>query len=152
MVVRALNFTVTRLMKPQRLAIFLICGAITAACGLTVEVPQTVVVRLARNGYPIQGAKLRYYSQPECSGAYVEAVTDSAGVANFARVAHRGRYAANLEQPSLCLPAGETWSRVWTITYDPPEKLLLDCDRSMRPSNMCVRIASTASNDRSRGP
>jgi hypothetical protein len=149
---RALNSDVRRLMRPQRLAILVTCAVSIAACGLTFDVPQKVVVHLAENGYPIPNVKLRYYAKPKCSSGYVEAVTDSGGFAHFARVAHRGRYAVVLEKPSLCRGTGDAWSQIWTTTHDPPDELLLDCDAYARPSDLCIRVVRKASNDRWSGP
>ena len=138
--VRPLNFTVRRLMQPQRVVTLVICALGAAACGFTFEVPQNVVVHLSRAGAVVPGVTLRYYSQPGCTGSYVEAVTDLNGTANFSRIVHRGRYAVVLEKPSLCTEPGETWSQLWTTTHDPPDKLRLECDLSAAPREVCSRV------------
>jgi len=126
-------------MKPRLAIPLLSCALGVAACGFTFEVPQTVVVHLSRGTAAVSGAALRYYSEPECSGSFVEAVTDSNGIADFSRMAHRGRYAVMLEKPSLCIKPAEAWSQVWTTTHDPPDKLRLDCDLSAAPPKVCTR-------------
>jgi hypothetical protein len=118
----------------------LTCTISVAACGFTFEVPQTVVVHLSRGNTAVSGATLRYYSEPECSGPFVEAVTDSSGTANFSRITQRGRYAVVLEKPSLCLKPRDAWSQVWTTTHDPPNELRLDCDLSASTPKVCTRV------------
>ena len=139
---RPLKRDVRRLMKLP-LAVSLLSGVLSlAACGSTFEVPETVVVHLSRGDAPVAGMPLRYYSQPECTGPFVAAVTDSTGNADFSRIAHRGRYAVVLEKPSLCLEPDRhgVVAQLWTTTHDPPDKLRLNCDLYGPSPEVCTRV------------